>query len=218
MNGAAEGRHGRCQLPRARQARRAAERAALLQALRDRPLAASSTRCGRSSRRCETEGDAALVALRPRARQGRASTPAASWPREAEFDAAFEAVDAGRASRRSASRIDNIRRFHEEQKPEPMWLKEMRPGAFAGDRWHADPVGGALRAARQGRVPLGDDDDLGAGGGRRRAGDRHRHAAGARRLGRCRDAGRGAHRRRRDGLQVRRRARPSRRPPTAPRR
>ena len=31
--------------------------------------------------------------------------------------------------------IDNIRRFHEEQKPEAMWLKEIRPGAFAGDRF-----------------------------------------------------------------------------------
>lgn len=31
--------------------------------------------------------------------------------------------------------VDNIRRFHERQKPEPMWLMEVRPGAFAGERW-----------------------------------------------------------------------------------
>ncbi|WP_287180274.1 histidinol dehydrogenase, partial [Mesorhizobium sp.] len=31
--------------------------------------------------------------------------------------------------------IDNIRHFHEEQRPEAMWLKEMRPGAYAGDRF-----------------------------------------------------------------------------------
>ncbi|MFO1057026.1 MAG: histidinol dehydrogenase [Dongiaceae bacterium] len=31
--------------------------------------------------------------------------------------------------------IDGIRRFHEAQKPEEMWLKEIRPGAFAGDRF-----------------------------------------------------------------------------------
>jgi len=31
--------------------------------------------------------------------------------------------------------IDNIRRFHERQKPEDMWLMEVRPGAFAGERW-----------------------------------------------------------------------------------
>ena len=31
--------------------------------------------------------------------------------------------------------VDGIRRFHEAQKPEEMWLKEIRPGAFAGDRF-----------------------------------------------------------------------------------
>lgn len=30
--------------------------------------------------------------------------------------------------------VENVRAFHEAQKPEEMWLKEMRPGAFAGDR------------------------------------------------------------------------------------
>ena len=35
--------------------------------------------------------------------------------------------------------IGNIRSFHEEQRPEPMWMKEIRPGAFAGDRWHPIP-------------------------------------------------------------------------------
>jgi histidinol dehydrogenase len=53
---------------------------------------------------------------------------------EAEFDAAFKLVDeAVIGSIRFG--IDNIRRFHEEQKPEAMWLKEIRPGAFAGDRY-----------------------------------------------------------------------------------
>ncbi len=33
----------------------------------------------------------------------------------------------------------NIRKFHEAQKPEEMWLKEMRPGVFAGDRSSAIP-------------------------------------------------------------------------------
>jgi histidinol dehydrogenase len=31
----------------------------------------------------------------------------------------------------------NIRRFHEDQKPEEMWLHEIRPGVFAGDRTSA---------------------------------------------------------------------------------
>ncbi|WP_426129192.1 histidinol dehydrogenase [Pararhizobium sp. PWRC1-1] len=53
---------------------------------------------------------------------------------EAEFEAAFDLVeDEVIAAIRFG--IDNIRRFHEVQKPEPMWLKEMRPGAYAGDRF-----------------------------------------------------------------------------------
>lgn len=51
-----------------------------------------------------------------------------------EFDAAFKLVDA-EVIKSIEFGVDNIRRFHEEQKPEPMWLKEIRPGAFAGDRF-----------------------------------------------------------------------------------
>lgn len=53
---------------------------------------------------------------------------------EAEFDAAFKLVDEEVIGSIRFG-IDNIRRFHEEQKPEAMWLKEIRPGAFAGDRY-----------------------------------------------------------------------------------
>ncbi len=53
---------------------------------------------------------------------------------EAEFDRAFELVDE-EVIEAIRFGIDNIRHFHEEQKPEAMWLKEMRPGAFAGDRF-----------------------------------------------------------------------------------
>ena len=56
---------------------------------------------------------------------------------KAEIDAAFDKVDAEVIDAIRFG-IDNIRRFHEEQKPEAMWLKEIRPGAYAGDR-HADP-------------------------------------------------------------------------------
>ena len=31
-----------------------------------------------------------------------------------------------------------IRKFHQDQMPEEMWLHEIRPGAFAGDRIAAD--------------------------------------------------------------------------------
>jgi histidinol dehydrogenase len=56
----------------------------------------------------------------------------------AEFDAAFDAVDREVIAAIEFA-VDNIRRFHEEQRPEPMWLKEIRPGAFAGDRWQPIP-------------------------------------------------------------------------------
>ena len=57
---------------------------------------------------------------------------------EEEFDAAFRSVapDVVDAIRYA---VGNIRSFHEEQRPEPLWLKEIRPGAFAGDRWTAIP-------------------------------------------------------------------------------
>jgi histidinol dehydrogenase len=33
----------------------------------------------------------------------------------------------------------NIRKFHEKQKPEEMWMLEVSPGAFGGERWSAIP-------------------------------------------------------------------------------
>lgn len=53
---------------------------------------------------------------------------------EAEFDAAFKFVSTDVIDAIKFG-IENIRVFHEEQKPEAMWLKEVRPGAFAGDRF-----------------------------------------------------------------------------------
>jgi histidinol dehydrogenase len=81
----------------------------------------------------KSEGDAALARF-ARELDKAELTSGALKATPAEFDAAFdkvdkEVVDAIRFG------IDNIRRFHEEQKPEAMWLKEMRPGAFAGDRF-----------------------------------------------------------------------------------
>lgn len=35
--------------------------------------------------------------------------------------------------------VDSIRKFHTDQKPEEMWLHEIRPGAFAGDRFMPIP-------------------------------------------------------------------------------
>ena len=80
-----------------------------------------------------TEGDAALVRYareldKAKVRAGQLQAT------EAEFDAAFGKVDKDVIAAIEFG-IDNIRRFHEEQKPEPMWLKEMKPGAYAGDRF-----------------------------------------------------------------------------------
>ncbi|PBC09098.1 histidinol dehydrogenase [Mesorhizobium sp. WSM3859] len=53
---------------------------------------------------------------------------------EGEFDAAFGKVDKDVIDSIRFG-IANIRHFHEEQRPETMWLKEVRPGAYAGDRY-----------------------------------------------------------------------------------
>ncbi|RWE28367.1 histidinol dehydrogenase [Mesorhizobium sp.] len=55
---------------------------------------------------------------------------------EAEFDAAFDKVEKD-VIESIRFGIGNIRHFHEEQRPETMWLKEVRPGAYAGDRYTA---------------------------------------------------------------------------------
>jgi histidinol dehydrogenase len=82
----------------------------------------------------KTEGDSALV------RYGRDFDKAASLTAEtlqvseAEFDEAFGLVE-DKVIEAIRFGISNIKNFHEEQAPEPMWLKEVRPGAFAGDRY-----------------------------------------------------------------------------------
>lgn len=80
-----------------------------------------------------TEGDAALVRFaRDFDKADLDATQLKVSP--TEFDAALGMVDEDVIAAIRFG-IDNIRHFHEEQKPEAMWLKEMRPGAFAGDRF-----------------------------------------------------------------------------------
>lgn len=81
----------------------------------------------------KTEGDAAV------ARFGRDLDKADITEKDikvtsAEFDDAFKKVDAD-VIKAIEFGIENIRIFHEEQKPEAMWMKEIRPGAYAGDRF-----------------------------------------------------------------------------------
>jgi len=60
--------------------------------------------------------------------------PGAIKVSEAEFERAFTLVQTDVIEAIKYG-IANIRSFHEEQTPGPMWLKEVRSGAFAGDRW-----------------------------------------------------------------------------------
>jgi histidinol dehydrogenase len=83
------------------------------------------------------DGDAALVRFAREFDKADLSQDAIAVT-PAEFDAAFDKVDR-HVIEAIEFAIDNIRRFHEAQRPEEMWLKEMRPGAFAGDRWHPIP-------------------------------------------------------------------------------
>lgn len=80
-----------------------------------------------------TEGDAALVRFARDFDKADLDAPRLKVS-PAEFDAAFDMVDEDVVAAIRFG-IDNIRDFHEEQRPEAMWLKEMRPGAYAGDRF-----------------------------------------------------------------------------------
>ena len=81
-----------------------------------------------------TQGDAALVQFGREFDGARSLTKATLKVSQAEFDGAFKSV-APEVIEAIRYGIDNIKTFHEVQKPEPMWLKEIKPGAFAGDRY-----------------------------------------------------------------------------------
>lgn len=81
-----------------------------------------------------TEGDAALVRFARDFDKATGLEPGSLKATEAEFDEAFGQVDPA-VIEAIRFGIENIRTFHEEQAPEPMFLKELRPGAYAGDRF-----------------------------------------------------------------------------------
>ncbi len=66
----------------------------------------------------------------------------------AEFDAAFSQLD-GALIETLELAADNIRRFHEAQLPQEMWLKEIRPGVLVGER--TTPVDSAALYAPRGK-------------------------------------------------------------------
>src|SRR5215207_2735966 len=82
--------------------------------------------------RVRVEGDAAVVDYTRRfdAKMFEASMLRAT---PADFERARHALDPDvNAAIRAAH--DNIRRFHEEQMPEPMWFTEVQPGIMAGEK------------------------------------------------------------------------------------
>lgn len=83
------------------------------------------------------EGDAALVRF-ARLFDQASLTVETLKVSEAEFDAACDSLGAD-----IKAAIDyaaaNVLNFHERQRPEPMWLHEVQPGAFAGER--TTPIG-----------------------------------------------------------------------------
>ena len=78
------------------------------------------------------EGDRALARF-ARELDGVTAESFALRVTEEEFDAAADQVsgDVVAAIRHA---VDNIRRFHEAQKPQDLWLKEIEPGIWVGDR------------------------------------------------------------------------------------
>lgn len=50
-----------------------------------------------------------------------------------DFEQAFDELDDS-VTEAIRFAVHNIKSFHEEQRPEPMWWKEMRPGVFGGER------------------------------------------------------------------------------------
>lgn len=99
---------------------------------------------------------------------------------------------------------DAIRRFHEAQMPEDMWIKQMAPGVLAGERWTSIRRRCLLRAARQGRVSLRRADDDDSRRRRRGRGNRRADAADRRWRDRRRNALRLLPQRHHAGIQGRR--------------
>lgn len=79
-----------------------------------------------------TNGDAALIDFAKKFDKVEVDTFSVK-AQESEFEAAFARLDPEVIETIRYS-VENVRAFHQAQKPEEMWLKEMKPGAFAGDR------------------------------------------------------------------------------------
>jgi histidinol dehydrogenase len=79
------------------------------------------------------DGDAALVHFAARF-DGATLSPDAIRTPDHEFDVARESVSPDVIAALEYA-VDNVRHYHQAQMPEQMWMKEVRPGIFAGERW-----------------------------------------------------------------------------------
>ena len=96
-------------------------------------------------------GDAALVRFAEEL-DGADLDPSAILATREEFERAGDGLDAGVKGAIHFA-IDNIRRFHEAQKPEAMWFTEVRPGVMAGDRITPIPSVGCYVPRGKGAFP-----------------------------------------------------------------
>ena len=79
------------------------------------------------------EGDEALARMGREFDQARNLNADALMATPADFDRAFDCLDKSFIEVLEYS-ADNIRRFHEAQRPAEMWMKEIRPGVLVGER------------------------------------------------------------------------------------
>ena len=113
----------------------AAQRAQLMRRAQT-DLSAYLDKAGAIIEAVRTEGDAALIRYAREFDKVVIKGDLKVTPEE--FDVAFKAVDAEVVDAIRYA-IANIRSFHEEQRPPAMSFKEIRPGAFAGDRFSPIP-------------------------------------------------------------------------------
>lgn len=98
-----------------------------------------------------SEGDAALARF-ARDFDKAPVEPDAIAATEADFTAADKALEP-QVREAMEFAAHSIRRFHEDQKPEEMWLHEIRPGAFAGERTRPIPSVAAYVPRGKGAFP-----------------------------------------------------------------
>jgi len=79
------------------------------------------------------EGDVALARFAAEFDKADNVSPSHILATEAEFSAAFDALDPEFIKVLEYA-ADNIRRFHEHQRPEPLWMTEIRPGVHVGEK------------------------------------------------------------------------------------